>query len=58
MIKPSEYSPITSALMKSTLEAAFDPDELAVFTGGPTLGAFSGLLRSSTVYRSYLGRSP
>ena len=44
MIKPSEYTPITSALMKSTLEAAFDPDELAVFTGGPDVGsAFSGL---------------
>lgn len=44
MIKPSEYTPITSELMKTTLEAAFDEDELAVFTGGPEVGgAFSGL---------------
>ena len=33
MIKPSEYSPETSALMKSLIESRFDPDEMAVFTG-------------------------
>jgi len=44
MIKPSEYTPITSELMKTTLESAFDEEELAVFTGGPEVGsAFSQL---------------
>ena len=44
MIKPSEFTPITSELMKTTLEAAFDRDELAVFTGGSEVGSrFSGL---------------
>jgi len=44
MIKPSEFTPITSELMKTTLEAAFDRDELAVFTGGSDVGSsFSGL---------------
>jgi len=44
MIKPSEYSPETSALMKSLIESRFDPDEMAVFTGGSDVGqAFSEL---------------
>ncbi|MGB1616743.1 MAG: coniferyl aldehyde dehydrogenase [Pseudomonadales bacterium] len=44
MIKPSEYTPITSELMKTLIESAFDADEIAVFTGGPEVGqAFSGL---------------
>ena len=44
MIKPSEYTPITSELMKTLVEASFDVDEIAVFTGGPEVGqAFSGL---------------
>jgi coniferyl-aldehyde dehydrogenase len=44
MIKPSEYTPSTSELMKTTLESAFDEEELAVFTGGPEVGsAFSQL---------------
>jgi coniferyl-aldehyde dehydrogenase len=44
MIKPSEYTPITSELMKTLVEASFDADEIAVFTGGPEVGqAFSGL---------------
>jgi len=44
MIKPSEYTPITSELMKTTLESAFDEEELAVFMGGPEVGsAFSQL---------------
>lgn len=44
MIKPSEFTPITSELMKTTLEAAFDKDELAVFTGGSEVGSsFSSL---------------
>ena len=32
MIKPSEYTPITSELMKTLVEASFDADEIAVFT--------------------------
>ncbi|MCH1556161.1 MAG: coniferyl aldehyde dehydrogenase [Pseudomonadales bacterium] len=44
MIKPSEFTPITSELMKRLIESSFDPDEIAVFTGGPEVGqAFSGL---------------
>ena len=44
MIKPSEYTPITSELMKTLVEASFDSDEIAVFTGWPEVGqAFSGL---------------
>ncbi|MCB1691839.1 MAG: coniferyl aldehyde dehydrogenase [Pseudomonadales bacterium] len=44
MIKPSEFTPATSELMKELLEGAFDIEEVAVFTGGPDVGsAFSGL---------------
>ena len=44
MIKPSEFTPVTSALMKELLEAAFDLAEVAVITGGSEAGkAFSEL---------------
>jgi len=44
MIKPSEFTPATSELMKETFEAAFDIEEVAVLTGGPEVGsAFSTL---------------
>jgi coniferyl-aldehyde dehydrogenase len=44
MIKPSEFTPVTSALMKELLEAAFDETEIAVITGGSEAGkAFSEL---------------
>ncbi len=44
MIKPSEFTPVTSALMKELIAAAFDEAEVAVVTGGPELGrAFSEL---------------
>jgi coniferyl-aldehyde dehydrogenase len=44
MIKPSEYTPVTSALMKDLFAAAFDEAEIAVVTGGPEAGkAFSEL---------------
>jgi coniferyl-aldehyde dehydrogenase len=44
MIKPSEFTPATSALMNEIVSAAFDPSELAVFNGGPEVGqAFSAL---------------
>lgn len=44
MIKPSEFTPATSELMKEIFEEAFDIEEVAVFTGGPEVGsAFSTL---------------
>jgi len=44
MIKPSEFTPITSALMKQILGEAFDLTEIAVITGGSEAGkAFSEL---------------
>ena len=44
MIKPSEYTPATSEAIGEAVRQAFDPDELAVVTGGPATGAhFSGL---------------
>ena len=39
MIKPSEFTEATSALLQSTISAAFDPSEACVFTGGPERGA-------------------
>ena len=44
MIKPSEFTVQTSRLMKELFAAAFDEEEVAVFTGGPDVGgAFSRL---------------
>lgn len=44
MIKPSEFTPATSSIMAEIIGSAFDPSELAVFTGGPEVGqAFSTL---------------
>ncbi len=44
MIKPSEFTPRTSALMAEMFADAFDEEEVAVFTGGPEVGtAFSAL---------------
>lgn len=44
MIKPSELTPLTSALMAEMLLEIFDEDEVAVVTGGPDVGAsFSAL---------------
>ena len=39
MIKPSELTPATSELMKSMFAKAFADEEIAVFTGGPDVGA-------------------
>ena len=39
MIKPSEFTEATSNLMKVMIEEGFDETELAVFTGGPEVGA-------------------
>jgi coniferyl-aldehyde dehydrogenase len=44
MIKPSEFTPATSELMKTIFAEAFAEDEIAVITGGPDVGAaFAGL---------------
>jgi coniferyl-aldehyde dehydrogenase len=44
MIKPSEFTPACSALMKRMFSSVFDETEVAVFTGGPEVGqAFGGL---------------
>ena len=44
MLKPSEFTPVTSALMAQTLDLYFDEDEIAVIQGGPDVGAaFAGL---------------
>lgn len=44
MIKPSEFTPATSALMVEMINEAFDPKEIAIFDGGPEVGqAFSSL---------------
>ena len=44
MIKPSEFTPVTSQLMKEILESAFAPEEIAVIIGGTEVGrAFTEL---------------
>jgi coniferyl-aldehyde dehydrogenase len=44
MIKPSEHTPVTSALMATLIGGAFSEEEIAVVTGGPEIGqAFAGL---------------
>ncbi|MEQ8265093.1 coniferyl aldehyde dehydrogenase [Pseudohaliea sp.] len=44
MIKPSEFTPATSEVMAEMVAEAFDPKEVALFTGGPEVGqAFSAL---------------
>ena len=44
MIKPSEFTPVTSDLTEKMFKEFFDPAEAAVFTGGPDVAAaFSAL---------------
>ena len=44
MIKMSEYTPVTSALVERLIAEAFAPEEVIVFNGGPEVGqAFSAL---------------
>lgn len=44
MIKPSEYTPATSALLGELIGSVFSPEEIAVVQGGPDVGeAFSRL---------------
>jgi coniferyl-aldehyde dehydrogenase len=43
MLKPSEFTPATSALLAQTFDLYFDEDEIAVIEGGPDVGAaFAG----------------
>lgn len=39
MLKPSELTPATSALMDKMLSEVFDEEELTIVTGGPEVGA-------------------
>jgi coniferyl-aldehyde dehydrogenase len=56
MIKPSEYTPVTSALMKEILESAFDATEIAVITGGPEVArAFSEMPFDHLVFTGSTG---
>tara|TARA_R110002072_G_scaffold935_8_gene7654 strand:- start:7512 stop:8972 length:1461 start_codon:yes stop_codon:yes gene_type:complete len=44
MIKPSEFTPATSALLAELIAEAYDPKEVDIFDGGPEVGqAFSSL---------------
>ncbi|MES1198686.1 MAG: coniferyl aldehyde dehydrogenase [Pseudomonadota bacterium] len=44
MLKPSEFTPQTSALLAQLFDLFFDEDEIAVVNGGPDVGAaFAGL---------------
>jgi len=56
MIKPSEYTPATSELMKTMIESAFSPEELAVVTGGPEVGeAFAHLAFDHLIFTGATG---
>lgn len=51
MIKPSEYTPATSALMERMFGSVFSPEEVVVVTGGPDVGqAFAGLAFDHLVF--------
>ena len=51
MIKPSEYTPGTSALLATLCGEVFDPDVVSVVQGGPDVGeAFSRLPFDHLVY--------
>ena len=58
MIKPSEFTPRTSELMKQMFEDNFTEEEVAVVTGGPEVGAdFSSLpFDHLIIYRSNFNR--
>ena len=44
MIKPSEFTPATSEVLRAMISEVYDPKEVAIFTGGPEVGqAFSNL---------------
>ncbi|MDP1631948.1 MAG: coniferyl aldehyde dehydrogenase [Caulobacter sp.] len=56
MIKPSEFSPATSELMKTMFAKVFTEEEIAVITGGPEVGqAFSGLAFDHMIFTGATG---
>ncbi len=56
MIKPSEYTPATAALMASMFGGAFSEEEIAVITGGPEVGqAFAGLAFDHLIFTGATG---
>ncbi len=56
MIKPSEYTPATSALMARMFAKAFKEEEIAVVTGGPEIGqAFAGLAFDHLIFTGATG---
>jgi coniferyl-aldehyde dehydrogenase len=51
VLKPSEFTPLTSALLQDLIPKYFDPLEVAIFTGGPDIGAaFSALAFDHLVF--------
>lgn len=56
MIKPSEYTPATSALMAKLFGGAFSEEEIAVVTGGPEVGeAFAHLAFDHLIFTGATG---
>src|ERR1700728_4846853 len=56
MIKPSEFTPATSALMATMFGGAFSEEEIAVVTGGPDVcQAFAGLAFDHLIFTGATG---
>jgi coniferyl-aldehyde dehydrogenase len=56
MIKPSEYTPATSELLKTMFASAFSEEEIAVVTGGPEVGeGFSRLAFDHLIFTGATG---
>src|SRR5580698_2812072 len=56
MIKPSEYTPATSALMAQMFGGAFSEEEIAVVDGGPEIGqAFASLAFDHMIFTGATG---
>jgi len=56
MIKPSEFTPVTSALMAKMIASVFSEEEVAVITGGPEVGqAFSSLAFDHMIFTGATG---
>ena len=56
MIKPSEFTPATSALMAQMFGGVFSEEEIAVVTGGPEVGqAFAGLAFDHLIFTGATG---
>jgi coniferyl-aldehyde dehydrogenase len=56
MIKPSEYTPATSALLATMIAGVFSEEEIAVVTGGPEIGeAFAHLAFDHMIFTGATG---